>query len=81
MLAILQVKNSETFKIDNAGPAVVLSNDISGRTQVKNGTTVKISAAFTDAEGTAITVAPTIGITNGGGSGTPISTSMTIDAR
>ncbi len=64
-------QDSPLFNIDNAGPTVVLSNNISGRTEVKEGDIIRIIATFNDEAGTSIddTPPPTITITNGQGVG------------
>ncbi|HOK14071.1 MAG TPA: Ig-like domain-containing protein, partial [Candidatus Kapabacteria bacterium] len=66
-------QESDNFIIDNTGPSVVLSNDISNRQEVKQGTVVKIIATFTDVSPISESTAPTITITNGNGSGSDIS--------
>ena len=55
-----------SYIIDNTPPDVALSNDISGRSVVKNPDTVRIIATFTEANGISTSPAPQVTIAGSG---------------
>ena len=63
---------------DTTGPTVVLSDDLSGRTRVKAGNIVNITATFSDDNGLASGVIPTISISGTAVSGTAMAGSENV---